>query len=428
MRRILFSFIISIIASISGIADAFAGDARLQASLITCYPGPEVYELCGHEAIRIRGIDADGIPVDSVWNYGVFDFASPNFIYRFCKGETDYMVMGYPFAWFLPQYVERGSKVVEQDLNLSPEQTLTLRRLLQVNSLPANRTYRYNYVRDNCSTRVANLIDSAVAPATIIYPDSVSYASFRDAMRHFHRNYPWYQLGIDLALGAGIDMPITAREEMFAPVLLEEKVEQARFADGTPLVKYQTVLNEGGDATLPPTPFWLSPLFFSLLILAFSIAVAVREWKKSRIVRWWMTAFFSLLGILGCVVWFLVFISSHDSTSPNLLFLWLNPLQLVLAICIWWRHTRPAAMAMAICNIIILIVLIGAWPLQPQSANTAVFPLWGATLILSAVYAIIYPKDSLYIEERSEKLPVRRRSAGTPSTPRRRPSRNRKLK
>ncbi len=34
------------------------------------------------EAIRVRG---DGI--DSVWNYGTFDFTAPNFLYRFVKGD-----------------------------------------------------------------------------------------------------------------------------------------------------------------------------------------------------------------------------------------------------------------------------------------------------------------------------------------------------
>ena len=113
---------------------------RLQASLVTCMPGPEIYELEGHEAIRIHGVNSRGEAMDSVWNYGVFDFNTPGFIYRFVRGETDYMVWGYPFEWFMPQYVERGSKVVEQQLNLTEEETLRLLRLLQTNALPANRT------------------------------------------------------------------------------------------------------------------------------------------------------------------------------------------------------------------------------------------------------------------------------------------------
>lgn len=369
-------------------------EERLTASLITCYPGPEVYELVGHEAIRIVGIDHSGMAVDSVWNFGVFDFNSPNFIYRFCKGETDYMLWGCPYSWFIPQYIDRGSRVIEQRLNFTPEETQTLRRLLQINSLPQNRTYRYNYVRDNCSTRVADIVEAAVYPRQIIYPDSLTFGSFRQAMRYYHRNYPWYQFGIDLALGGGIDLPIDSHEEMFAPLLLMKKMEGARFDDGESVVAGEEVLNPGREqSVLGPTPIWLSPMAFSIIMLAVSLAVAFFEWRKKRIVRWWNSLFFIVLGLTGVVVWFLVFFSSHDSTSPNLLFLWANPLQLVLGIALWWRVTRPAAVAMSMVNVIIMIVLSVAWGLQEQSANPAIFPLWGATLILSLLY-LVTPQSS----------------------------------
>lgn len=398
---------------------AYAMEPHLQASLLTCSPGPEVYELFGHEALRIRGIDEKGLEVDTVWNYGVFDFAAPNFLYRFVKGETDYMVEPCPMNWFMGAYVHRGSGVTEQDLNLTTEETLKLRKLLQINSMPANRTYRYNYVRDNCATRPAAMIDSAVAPRKIIYPREVSYGSFREAMRDFHKDYPWYQFGIDLVLGSGLDKPLKSEEELFAPLLMEQKVAEAYFADGQPLVASTRILypgvhyspkdnrslqayyyalenrhiplNQAPDmetlrnmgSELGPTPFLLSPLFISLLLFAGSVIISLWQYRTHKIAKWAYTIFFSLLGITGCVVWFLVFFSSHEATSPNILSLWLNPLQLVVAITVWWRHTRPVAVAMSVVNLVILIILICSWPLQSQVANPAVFPLWGVTLALS---------------------------------------------
>ena len=102
-------------------------DKDLTISLITCYPGEEIYELCGHSAVRVRG---DGI--DSVWNYGIFDFNQPNFVYRFVKGETDYRGASYPFHYFMPEYVHSGRKVVEQDLNLTPEEAKRMLELLRI--------------------------------------------------------------------------------------------------------------------------------------------------------------------------------------------------------------------------------------------------------------------------------------------------------
>ena len=360
----------------------------LTASLVTCYPGPEVYELCGHEAIRIRGIDERGECVDSVWNYGVFDFNAPNFVYRFCKGETDYMVVGYPFAWFLPEYISRGSKVVEQDLNLTASETATLRQMLQRNALPQNRDYRYNYVLDNCSTRIVEMVDSA-SSADIIYPQETQFSTFRDAMRHYHDGYPWYQLGIDVALGSGIDLPITSKQEMFVPLKLEEKASSATFADGRPLVSVSRTLHEGapgGSAALPPTPFWASPMAASLAVLIASGAVAAHDSLKATLTKWWYALFFLLLGVAGCISWFLVFLSSHYATSPNILSLWLSPLQLIIPGCIWARKTRPAATAMIWVNLLIVTLLLIIWPFQSQSTNPALFPMMAADLILCGSY------------------------------------------
>ena len=127
-------------------------------SLITCSPGSEIYELCGHEAVRVRGI-LHGQPVDSIWNYGVFDFTEPNFIYRFVKGETDYRLAGYPFYWFLPEYQEAGRTVTEQDLNLSQTEASRFLNILREEAKPENCKYRYNYVKDNCATRIVWRLD-----------------------------------------------------------------------------------------------------------------------------------------------------------------------------------------------------------------------------------------------------------------------------
>ncbi|MDE6056399.1 MAG: DUF4105 domain-containing protein, partial [Muribaculaceae bacterium] len=204
------------------------GREDLTVSIVTCDPGPDVYELCGHAAIRIRSAS-----MDSVWNYGIFDFTSPNFIYRFCKGETDYMVYGYQFQRFMPAYVRRGSRVKEQVLDLTQEEARNLRAMLQTESRPENRIYRYNYVRDNCATRPWKRITQA-SGREIELPDTLYYPTFRSEMRHFHRNYPWYQFGIDLVLGSGLDYPLAKDEDTFAPPVLADKLAGATIR-GAPL-------------------------------------------------------------------------------------------------------------------------------------------------------------------------------------------------
>lgn len=386
--------ILSILALVTPAAAQQRQDSVI-VSLITCYPGPEIYELCGHEAIRVRGFH-NGEFVDSVWNYGIFDFAQPNFVYRFVKGETDYKLASYPFAFFMPEYQEAGRRVVEQDLNLTQEEARRLLALLRTEALPQNATYRYNYVKDNCATRVVDRLDQA-AGERVVYPDSVHYGTFRREMRAYHRDYPWYQFGIDLALGSGLDYPLRGREEMFVPLELMRKAANAHLADGRPLVRETRILNDGvADATSGPTPWYFTPLFCCWIFFAVSMAVCLWQWRKQKLLRWFYTFWYGLLGLTGCLTAFLVFVSSHEATSPNMLLLWLNPLQLVVALCVWGGvKSHAAATAMNYVDIIVLTILLIVWPFQPQSANRAFFPLMLSTLALSATYAIINSKISL---------------------------------
>jgi len=333
--------------------------------------------------------------MDSVWNYGVFDFAEPNFLYRFVKGETDYMLAGYPTGLFMAEYMAQGRRVVEQDLNLTQEEAWRLLSMLRREARPENRTYRYNYVKDNCATRIVDRMDE-VAGERIIYPDSVKYGTFRREMRAYHKDYPWYQFGIDLALGSGIDYNLRGREEMFVPLEMMEKSGGAHFADGRPLVRDTRTLYEGvADATLGPTHWSATPMMCCSIFFIIIVAVSLMQWRRKMIFRAIYSIWFALLGLAGCIIAFLVFISSHEASSPNLLLLWLNPLQLVIALGVWFRKScRTPVMVIICCNIIVLTVMLITWPLQTQSANPAFFPLMGATLLLAVMYAIIYPKIS----------------------------------
>lgn len=373
----------------------------LVVSLVTVWPGSEVYELDGHSALRIRSAGKDrqrqgvsAFPMDSVWNYGLFDFNTPNFVYRFVKGETDYMVGGYPFAYFMPEYYVNRRRVIEQDLNLTQDEAWRLLGLLRTESMPQNCVYRYNYVLNNCATRITDRIGDAVG-GKILFPDTLSYGTYRREMRAYHKNYSWYQFGIDLALGSGLDRPLRPNDEMFSPMVMSERYAGGVLPDGRPLVRDTRVLNEGSpDAVLPPTPWYLTPNFWSAVVFILAVLLTVWMAVKKRIFRWIYTLWFLLTGLTGCLVTFLVFVSTHEATSPNLLILWLNPLQLIIAIGVWSRKMKRVTLGMSWLNIITLGVLLLAWPFQSQSASPAVFPLMGATMLLSVAYAIIAHGES----------------------------------
>ena len=384
--------------------------AKKQVSLITAWPGSEIYELCGHEAIRISGPG-----IDSVWNFGVFDFNEPNFVYRFVKGETDYMVDSYPFAWFLPEYVKRGSRVEEQVLNLSDAEVEKIHTLLRKATLPPANRYRYNYIKNNCSTKIADLLDS-VAGGPVVYTDTIRFDNYRDAMRGYHGNYPWYQFGIDVALGSGLEETLTPRKELFIPVEFNRHAASARLADGRPLVRFTNVLNQGSPQAIEgPTPFLLSPLWFSILVAALSLILIAIYWRKNCIPKWWYAIYFGLVGLAGCLVAFLVCISSHEATSPNLLIFWLNPLQLLIPIFIWYSRNwfgRCIMQAMMWLNVAAVGMLLVLMPIfdQGQAGQPALLVLIATDVFLALCWLKIANRHKAVA---NSDYPVSRKVAST---------------
>jgi hypothetical protein len=86
-------------------------------SVLTCAPyEEEVFTVYGHAAMRVKD-KANNI--DFVFNYGIFSFDKPNFIYRFAKGETDYELGVEDYRDYIIEYEMRGSDVTEQELNLT---------------------------------------------------------------------------------------------------------------------------------------------------------------------------------------------------------------------------------------------------------------------------------------------------------------------
>ncbi len=366
---------------ISG-TEAEAGDTLVdipRISLITCGPGSDIYELEGHTALRVRYNGAD-VAV----NYGLFDFDAPNFVYRFVKGETDYMVGAAPFDYFLRQYARAGRAVYEQPLRLSSDAAFRLVALLDENLRPENRTYRYNYVKDNCATRPLEMIERAIGDTLSLKAREYTEGwTFRDAMRHYHAGYPWYQFGIDLALGSGIDYVLADREKAFVPVVLMEMVEDNGIADET------TMILAPGNEAVSATPWWMTPLAVGVAVLLAVVAVAARDVKRMKVTRWVDALLFGIYGIAGLLITFLVFISEHEATSPNWLLLWLNPLCLIVPAFIYIKSCRKLVKLYGIVNFVALFLLSILWLWSGQSGNTAFIPLILADAILTIRYLYI---------------------------------------
>lgn len=345
-------------------AVAMASAARV--SLLTALPGTEVFQLEGHTALRIT--DNDGR--DYVVNWGVFDFNSPNFIYRFVVGRTDYLCWAYPTPFFLDSYRREGRMVVEQTLALDSLRTEAVIAMVAENLRPENRTYRYNYVLDNCATRPLAFIEAAAGRRLL--SDEPARTSFRAEMQRFHSAYPWYQFGIDLALGRNLDRPISRRMAAFAPVTLMEQLGETDIVSETATYGAQT-------SHPTPTPWYLTPMAAAVATLILSIVVCFSR----RAARWFDSLLFGACFIGGCVLTFLVFVSTHEATSPNLLLLWLNPMCLLGVVLPWTKSAKKVKMCYFFVNFALLITLTVLAPLLGRGMNPAFWPLIAAGAVRS---------------------------------------------
>lgn len=365
-------------------------DSTIRVSLVTMYPGSEVYELYGHTELRV--VDEHG---DYFFNYGLFDFNTPGFVYRFVKGETDYLCGAIPASYALRGY--EGRRVVEQELNLTPAQALRVRDLLFENVKPENSTYRYKYVSDNCATRPRDIIENVLGDSLKYHPPLTDKQTYRDMMHRYNANYSWNRLGIDLALGCGLDTVITYRQQMFAPVVLMDAMSKATVVmpDDTmaPLVKSTTFLVDGDEQgmVLPPTPWYLTPVcVFALLLLV----VACFSWfdiRREKVNRWFDTVLYGIATLLGCVMFFLIFVSTHEATSPNINGLWLHPLYFALCILPWIGKAKRILAVSHLVNAVWLMVVLALsiMGVFGQETTLAFFLLMVVLALRSFSYLII---------------------------------------
>ncbi|MDE7410499.1 MAG: DUF4105 domain-containing protein [Paramuribaculum sp.] len=400
MIRALISLIVAFVTVFSVQAQQSACDVDSSGidiprlSLLTCSPGADIYELEGHTGLRIYSPETD-----VVVHWGLFDFSAPNFVYRFVKGETDYRIGMVPTSHFLNSYAEAGRYVTEQVLDLSDEEVLRAINLIEENLLPQNRVYRYNYVKDNCATRPVHVIERAVG-------DSIEFVSvpaelgddysFRSIMKHYHQGYPWYQFGIDIALGADIDYPLAEREVMFAPVALSAMLDDAVFAhSGRKVVAESHVIagTAGSDVREAPTPWYLTPLAAGCYLLALCVVIAYISVSRMVIIKWFYALFYLVIGLVGCIVAFLVFISVHEATTVNWQILWLNPLALAVPLLVWSRRCRGVLRVYFIINIAAVMAFVVGVFCGAQGVSSAFVPYLLSDMLLSVVYMIMLRHD-----------------------------------
>ena len=345
-----------------------------EVSLLTADPGTELYSSFGHSAIRMREIGPDGR--DMVFNFGTFDFDTPNFYGKFATGKLNYMLSVATYDRFIIEYDYYKRGLREQVLDLNQDQKDFLLQHLDAQYDPARRFYKYDFFYNNCATKIRDAFDIAMGDQ-LVWSDSIAEEkTFRNLIDEFVLPLPWADFGIDLALGAVIDRPATELEKQFLPTYMEQAFANATIVENgvsRPLVKQNRVLleypKENSQQSLlnPSVVFWLLAVVFAALTLY--------GFKKGKLMKGLDVALFGTVGILGVVVTFLWFFTDHSATAWNWNILWAFPGHLVL---VWGLVARPNANWISSYLLFVLgatVVVLLLWMFGLQSFSPALVPI-----------------------------------------------------
>jgi hypothetical protein len=315
------------------------GDERdpLTLKIAVMGPGDELYFWWGHIGLIIENAE-DGS--SRFYDYGIFSFRNAHFFTNFAFGRLLYSCGVSPTDLNIDQYVRANRDVTIYTLDLSPEQKTAVWWFARENVLPENRDYYYHHFKDNCATRIRDIIDLATGGQ---FFDALGDLPGRYTFRQHIRRYTWFSPFFDwflnFCMGQDIDAPLTVWQEMFLPSEIGRRIEDFRYLDSSGrernLVSSVEIISRTVNrpaALEVPRRQWPRELLFGVLLsMALGFFLFLRR-KKNPAGNILLGLSQSLLGFFfgsaGAILFFMTFFTNHDYTYHNSNIIYINPLLL----------------------------------------------------------------------------------------------------
>lgn len=348
--------------------------AGLRISLLTCSPGAELYSTFGHSALRI--VDSSS-GTDIVYNFGVFDFYDPDFYLKFVRGKLLYYLDQQAFPDFTYGYEMEGRQISEQVLSLPSASKKRLQRYLFHKVRPENRSYKYDFLYDNCTTRLRELIMRSIPnEGKLVCVPRPGEQTFR---KHLHtyldgNGKDWAKLGIDILLGRRLDRIMTDDEAMFLPDYLEKGMDGTTI-NGRPLVSEKIELLPRRLAGVPTSKPPISLLLLGFIALMMILASRQQQPALLRLSHIGDVLLFMITGMLGILLLFMWTGTDHQICKENMNLLWALPTHLPAAF-LTRSHNRWVKGYFKGVAWLSMILILG-WPALTQSLNLSLLPLIG---------------------------------------------------
>ena len=303
-------------------------------------PGANLFDKFGHSAFRVK----DGPNKrDMVFNYGTYDFNTPNFYTKFARGKLLYSLSVSDYRSFYNSYVAQNRWIKTQELNLTYAQKQALFTYLVTNAQPENRDYRYDFCFDNCATRIRDVLVAALVDDVEYKDDYLDETkTFRQLIQQNVHWNSWGSVGMDVGIGAVTDVEATPWEHQFLPEYIFQAAGSAtitRDGEKVPLVKATHTLFQNKPKETKVS-FLKSPLFVFVLLGLLILIITYKDYRNKARSRFLDATLFFITGIVGIILVLLWFATDHSTTAYNYNVLWAFPFSLFFAFAISKRQPK----------------------------------------------------------------------------------------
>ena len=281
-------------------------------SVITCGLGNETYSYFGHTAIRVAD-SANNI--DLVYNYGAFDFSTPNFVAKFAKGDLQYYIVVHPYNDFINEYNYEKRSVYEQELLIDKDLKQKIFDNLNSTLLSEDRYYTYKFIDKNCTSMVVDIINKSLNKIVITKKGDTD-KTYRSILFPYFDGHFYEKLGTSIIFGRKVDQFGT---KIFLPFELKNSLEKTTFENRPFVSKSKTILNFEKKTPIS----WWNNVYSYIIILAFVVLINQKAIDK---------IYLFILSLMGFFFVAVGFYSFHHELAMNYNIFLFSPLLLILII------------------------------------------------------------------------------------------------
>jgi hypothetical protein len=298
-------------------------------------PSDDIFIWWGHAALIVENTRWE---YSRVFDWGIFSYPSNNFLRDFLRDKISYRSTA--DALDMQTYIGEDRDITVYTLDLDAGGKELILRYAEDNVLPENCYYNYHEFRDNCSTRIRDIIDMGTGGR---FKEWALNTPGRFSIRQHLRRFTWFRPAsdwlLDFLMGQDLDAPVTLWDEMFLPAELGRGISGFTYTDNSgaerKLVSSAELLNASKNRppvlNAPPRR-WPGDLLLG--VMAAILLLAIRRLRKKMPaagrIAWGacQSAAGLCLGAAGCVLAYAWFFMKNDYIQQNINLLFINPLSL----------------------------------------------------------------------------------------------------